>query len=233
MTRLDFDAILGHRRRMRRRFVLAVLAAAAPAAARAQAAGVLDLAVDYRADSVIGEGERAFPGRLWRTRRALRHESRQGGKPLIVIARLDRRTGWLALPDSGVAIETGIDALDLPVEILDGGGGLAQTRLGRERVNGLDTTKIRVERRAASGTTFDGFVWATDQGVIARLEGEGERQGKRGRTVMNFRNVVIGRLDPSHFDPPAGLQLIRVRAADLPVFLEGLEALQGATRRAR
>ena len=219
---------------MHRRAVLSALASLCPAAARAQAPpNILDLKVDYRADSTIGEGERAFAGRLWRTRRALRHESRQAGKPLVVVARLDRRMGWLAFPDSGLAIETGLDALDLPLEILDGGGGMVQTRIGRERVNGLDTSKIRVQRRASAGATFDGFVWTTDQGVIARLEGEGERQGKRGRTVMNFRNIAIGPLDGSFFEPPPGLQLIRVRAAELPALLEGLEALQGMGRRAR
>jgi hypothetical protein len=50
---------------------------------------------------------------------------------------------------------------------------------------------------------------------------------------MNFRNFALGTIDASFFEPPPGLQLIRVRAAELPALLEGLEALQGMGRRAR
>ena len=115
---------------LRRRTALVALLLA-PLAARGQARGapnVLDLRIDYRADSRIGDGAKPVAGRLWRTRRALRHESREGGKPQILVLRLDRRLGWLALPELGMTIETGLDELDLPVGILDGGAGLTQTR---------------------------------------------------------------------------------------------------------
>ena len=220
---------------LRRRAALAVLLLA-PLAARGQARGapnVLDLRIDYRADSRIGDGAKPVAGRLWRTRRALRHESREGGKPQILVLRLDRRLGWLALPELGMTIETGLDELDLPVGILDGGAGLTQTRLGREPRNGLETSKVRVERRAAQGATFDGLVWASDQGVIARIEGEAEKDAKRGRATLDFTNFTLGPLAPSYFEPPAGLQLVRVKGADLVAMLESLAALQGLGKRQR
>jgi hypothetical protein len=201
--------------------------------AQAQVArpNVLELAVDYAADSLIGEGERAFHGRLWRTPRALRHETREGGRPHVVVALIDRNLGWLVLPDMRVAIETDLSALDLPMDVLNGGGGLKQTRVGRERMNGLDTTKVRVERRAETGSRFDGFVWATDQGVIAKLEGQGESRGRRGRTAMSFWNVRIGGLDPALFNAPSGVQLVRVKGGDVGSMIEGLEAMGNLGRR--
>ncbi len=197
----------------------------------ATGANLLDLRVAYTASSLIGTGERATPGRLWRTRSALRHEGTQQGRALTIIARLDRNLGWLMMGELRLAIETDLSALDLPLDVLNGGGDLRQTREGRERVNGLDTTRLRVERNAASGSSFTGHVWATDQGVIARLDGEGESRGRRGRSVMNFRDVQIGALDPGLFEAPRGVQLVRVKGGDLGPLLEGMEATGQLGRR--
>ena len=68
--------------------------------------------------------------------------------------------------------------------MLNGGGGIRRIREGRERVNGLDTMRIRVERNAGSESRFAGDVRATGQAVIARLAGEGESRGRRGRTLI-------------------------------------------------
>jgi hypothetical protein len=190
----------------------------------ATSTNVLELRVDYTATSLIGTDERAAPGRLWRTRSALRHEGRRHGRALTVIAQLDRNLGWLVMAEPRLAIETDLSALDLPLDVLSGGGGLRQIREGRERVNGLDTLRIRVERNAGSGTRFAGHVWATDQGVIARLAGEGESRDRRGRTLMNFRDVQIGPLDPGLFEAPRGLRTVRVKGGDLATLLEGMEA---------
>jgi hypothetical protein len=123
-----------------------------------------------------------------------------------------------------IAIETDLSALDLPLEVLNGGGGMRQIREGRERVNGLDTMRIHVERNTGSGSRFAGHVWATDQGVIARLAGETVSPVRRGRTLMNFRDVQIGALDPGLFEAPRGVQIIRVKGGDLATLLEGMEA---------
>src|SRR5436190_9776822 len=146
----------------------------------ATSANIPQLRVEYTATSLIGTDERTMPGRLWRTRSALRHEGKQHGRSLTVIARLDRNLCWLVMADPRLAIETDLSALDLPLDVLNGGGDMRQIREGRERANGLDTTRIRVERNAASGSNFTGRVWAIDQGVIARVAGEGESRGRRG-----------------------------------------------------
>jgi hypothetical protein len=184
----------------------------------------LQLRVDYTATSLIGTDERPTVGRLWRTRSALRHEGKQHGRALTVIARLDRNLGWLVMDEPRFAIETDLSALDLPLDVLHGGGGMLQIREGRERVNGLDTMRIRVERNTGSGSRFAGHVWVTDQGVIARLSGEGESRGRRGRALMNFRDVQIGSLDPSLFEAPRGVQVVQVKGGDVATLLEGMEA---------
>lgn len=187
--------------------------------------------VEYTATSLIGTDECTMPGRLWRTHSALRHEGKHHGRSLTVIARLDRHLCWLVMTDPRFAIETDLSALDLPIDVLNGGGHMRQIREGRERANGLDTMRIRVERNTGWGSSFTGHVWATDQGVIARLAGEGESRGRRGRTLMNFRDVQIGPLDLGLFESPRGVQFVRVKGGDLATLLEGMEAAGQIGRR--
>jgi hypothetical protein len=218
-----------------RRSLLGALAATAVTRAGAAvdppSANILDLKVDYTATSFIGGGENPQRGRLWRSPRGFRHEGSQDGRAQTVIARLDRNLGWLALTELGVAIETDLSALDLPVDILDGGGGVTQRREGRERVNAMDTTRVKVERKAGSGSRFSGRVWVTDQGVIARIDGEGESRGKRGRTLINFRDVRLGAIDPRLLEPPSDLRIVRVRGGDVGPMIDSLEALGNLGRR--
>ena len=208
----------------------ALAACAMPARRASSSVDVLALKVEYEATSLVGAGEDPPRGRLWRTPAALRHEGGAGGAQ-VVVARLDRNIGWLALPELGMAIQTDLDALDLPLDVLGGGGGMVQRAEGRERVNGMDTTRVRVERAGQSGASFSGRVWVTGQGVIARIEGEGESRGRRGRTLLNFRDARIGPLDPALFEAPRGLRIVRVRGADAAAMIESLEAMRRMGRR--
>ncbi len=210
----------------RRRVLLAsaALLGSSWAARAAASRSILQLRVEYAATSLIGTDERTMPGRLWRTRSALRHEGKLHSRSLTVIARLDRNLCWLVMADPRFAIETDLSALDLPLDVLNGGGDMRRIREGRERANGLDTMRIRVERNAGTGSRFTGHVWVTDQGVIVRLAGEGESRGRRGRTLMNFRDVQIGPLDPGLFEAPRGVQLVQVKGGNLATLLEGMEA---------
>jgi hypothetical protein len=202
---------------------VALLGSSGPLRAAAST-NLLQLRVDYTATSLIAAGERTLPGRLWRTRSALRHEGKQGDRLLTVIAQFERNLGWLVMAGAPFAVETDLSALDLPVDVLNGGGGMRQTREGRERVNGLDTTRVRVERSTGKGSRFTGQVWVTELGIVARLAGEGETRGRRGRTLMNFRDVQVGALASTVFEAPRGLQIVRVTGGDVGALLEGMEA---------
>jgi len=212
----------------RRHFLLSLVASLLPGIAAARPAGAPDmfaLAMDYTATSQSRTGQGSVPGRLWRSARALRHESDAPGRAHLLIARLDRNLGWLALPGLGVALETDLSALGLPPDAASG-GGLVQTIEGRARVNGLDTTRIRVRHAAGTAAQFDGHVWRTESGVIARIDGEGELHGRRGRARIDFRDPRIGFLDEGVFAPPRDLRLLRVRGADAAALLQSLEAMR-------
>ncbi len=216
----------------RRQMLLAsaALLASPRVAVAAASRNLLELRVEYTARSSIANGEHTVSGRLWRSPRALRHEVDPPDRPVTVIARLDRSLCWVAMADAGITIETDLSALGVPPEVLRGGGDMRQVRERREPANGLDTSRIRVERNARWGSRFTGHVWATDQGIIARIAGDGENGGHRGRMLMNFRDVQIGPLDPGLFEAPRSAQIVRVTGVDLATLLDGMESAGGKRR---
>lgn len=195
------------------------------------AANVLDLKTEYSATSTIGTGTDARHGLLWRTPDALRHETVEAGRPQIVIARLDRKLAWLLLPDQKLAVEMGLDAVGLPPEILTG-VGVRQTPVGQETVAGRRTTKVRIQREAeGGGPRIDGYVWTTGEGIIMKLAGATELEGRRGALDMSFGNVRVGRQDPALFELPQGYRRLALKGMNLATLLAGIEQMRALQNR--
>ncbi len=197
------------------------------------AASVLDLKTEYSAASTIRTSKATQHGRLWRTPTALRHESTDGKRQHTVIARLDRRVAWLLLPEQKLAIEMSLENFGLPVELLNG-NGIKQTPVGQETVAGMRTTKVRVERQPGPGPSangrFEGHVWTTADGIIMRVVGSGENQGRRGDVNLSFSEVRIARQDPALFELPAGYRRLMLVGVDFESLMAGMEQLKGLTR---
>ena len=198
---------------------VAVLALSPTAGARAD---VLDLKVEYAAESTVGTGERARPGRLWRTPTALRHETIQANRVETVIVRLDRGLAWLLVPELTTAIEMDLSAFAL-VGALGDGKSVSQKALGSETIAGVQATKYRVTGNGQGAGAFDGFVWARADGVVLRIDGEGESLGQRGLVALSFTNVRVGRQDPALFEPPAGFRRLAVRAQDAAALMDMIQ----------
>lgn len=198
--------------------------------APADAANVLDLKTEYSAASTIQTAKAVLQGRLWRTPMALRHESTDGARQHTVIMRLDRKVAWLLMPEQKLAIEMGLENFGLPAELLTG-SGIRQTPLGQETIGGLRTTKVRVEREAKpnANSHFEGFVWTTAEGVIMKLTGSGENQGKRGEVKMSFSDVKLVPQDPALFELPSGYRRLALVGVDFESLLNGIDQLKGFT----
>ncbi len=204
--------------------MMALFAAAQPL----QAANVLDLKAEYSAASAIQTPKGVQHGRVWRTPTALRHETTGDARGPTVIARLDRKVAWLLVPEQKLAVELALDNFGLPAELLTG-DGIRQTPVGQETVAGLRTTKVRVERepKANANGRFDGHVWTTAEGIIMKVVGSGENQGKRGDVNMSFSDVKIARQDPALFELPAGYRRLALVGVDFESLMAGMEQLKG------
>lgn len=191
-----------------------------------QAAGPLDLTVEYSADAVVGTGDPARPGKLWRTPKALRLETEENGRPQTVIVRVDRNLAVLLVPAMRLAIETDLSGLSLTQALLGSSDRLKSTSMGPDTVEGTRTTRWRVETSDPKAGWFRGFVWSTDRGVVMKVEGEGEHRGRRGYVHLLFRNVRIGPQDVALFEPPADFRRLPVSDTMLDSVLKGMEQLE-------
>ena len=208
--------------------LVCLVLATAPAVA---APDLLDLKVAYSADSVIGSGDHPKIGHLWRTPTALRHDLTENGQTETVIVRFDRKTAWMVLPSLKLALGTNLDGLAaLPgaAAVLDATGKLNPVPAGSAVMDGLRATKYHVQMDDPKAGQFDGYVWRTAQGIILKVDGAGEQDGRRGALHLAFRNIHVGPQDVALFEPPAGYRQITVPPAAVEAMIKGLERLQHA-----
>jgi hypothetical protein len=143
--------------------LIALLLAAAPAAARMLG----DASVPFSADRSLTVGDRTFKGKLYSRPGDQRHEQAFEGIDQVIILHGEGAKGWLVLPKLNSYVEFGFApaAADL------GDTSLLSTKLGEETIEGLKTTKYRIEHTARDGTLIDGYLWLTKDGIAMRLDG--------------------------------------------------------------
>jgi len=209
---------------------LAVWACLVVAAVSAAAAvpNLLDLKVDYSADTVIGSDSPRF-GHLWRTPVALRHDLDDNGQSQTVIVRLDQKTAWLLIPALKLALGTDLDGLTQlsgAAGVLGAADKLKPVAVGSETIEGLRATKYRVRMNDPEAGQFDGFVWSTGQGIVLKIDGAGEQNGRRGTVRIAFHNVRVKAQDASLFEPPAGYRQVTVAPAMISGMMKAMEQMQ-------
>jgi hypothetical protein len=178
-------------------FALFLIAAGLPASA--QVLG--DARVAFSADRALTVDGRTFQGRVYHTPGRQRHEQMLEGVQQVVLLRADRGEGWLVLPSLHSYVEFRFpQAL---AELSD--PSLRGTPVGQESISGMTTTKYRVEHTARDGTSVDGWMWVTREGIVMKLDGTVRpRSGKPTPFTMQLSNVRIGPQDMAMFDLPQG-----------------------------
>jgi hypothetical protein len=210
--------------------LLAVIACVILTASPALAApDLLDLKVAYSADTVIGSGDHPRTGHLWRTPTMLRHDMTDNGQAETIIVQLERKTAWMLVPSLKLALGTDLDGLaSLPgaAAVLDAADKLKPVAAGTGVIDGLRATKYHVTMDDATAGQFDGYVWSTAQGIILKIDGTGEQNGRRGDIHLQCRNVHVGPQDAALFEPPAAYRQVTVPPSAVAAMIKGLEQLQ-------
>jgi hypothetical protein len=207
-------------------FIACLIIGVSPALA---APDLLDLKVAYSADTVIGSGDHPRTGHLWRTPTALRHDMTDNGQAETIIVQLERKTAWLVLPSLKLALGTDLDGLaSLPgaAAVLDAADKLNPVAAGTAMMDGFRATKYRVQMDDPTAGQFDGYVWSTAQGIILKIEGAGEQNGRHGDIHLQFRNIKVGPQDTALFEPPAAYRQVTVPPTAVQAMIKGLEQMQ-------
>ena len=187
--------------------LLVALATVAGVPATAQVLG--DASVSFSADRTLTVDGRTFSGRIFHMPGRQRHEQMLEGVQQVVLLRADRAQGWLVLPGLHSYVE-----FSFPQAIAElSDPSLRGTPVGQETIAGLRTTKYRVEHSARDGTSVDGWMWVTGQGIVMKLDGTARpRSGKPTPFSMQLQNVRVGPQDASIFDLPQGFMKLPTNA---------------------
>ncbi|HXZ02223.1 MAG TPA: hypothetical protein VEI03_19675 [Stellaceae bacterium] len=175
--------------------------AAAPEAASAALLG--DARVAYSAERTVTVNGKSYSGMVFHSPGHERHEQTIAGIAEVVILDVAMKRGFLVVPMLKSYVAFAFPPLMAKLD----DPGLRSAPIGRETVNGVPTTKYRIDHLSADGSRAHGYVWLSVQGVLMRIDGTVTRDGA-GKPLairMELANLVLGSQDPALFQVPPGL----------------------------
>jgi len=89
---------------------------------------------------------------------------------------------------------------------------IERTEVGRETVNGLETTKYKVMMTAKDGKKLGGFQWIAPPGIQVKLDAISKEGDSKERIKMELTNLTIGPQDPKLFEIPADYTVMTMPA---------------------
>jgi hypothetical protein len=204
---------------MRRHWMLLILgfSLAGVPTGEPRAALLGDANVSYTAQSTVTVNGRSYAGTVFHIPGRDRHEQEIQGVAEVVILDGTAMRGWLVLPQLGSYVEFTFPQLMAELSA----PALLRSPVGRETVNGVRTTKYRIDHTAADGMQARGFAWVTADGVVMRLDGSVVRPSQSQSTAIRLEldNLRVGRQDRALFELPPGL--LRLPGGSLAPLLGG------------
>jgi hypothetical protein len=184
-------------------FRLLLIAAALGTSAAAVGAGLPQPKVEYSADSIMETEQMTMKSRVYHAADKERREMDAGGMKQVMIMRLDKKVGWMLMPDQHMYMEMNFaQAQERSGDLSD--YQIEQSVVGEETVNGHKTTKHKVVVTDKKGNKFGGFMWTTKEGIMVKLDAIAKSGNSKTRMKMDLQNLKIGRQDPKLFEIPAG-----------------------------
>jgi len=156
--------------------------------------------VGFSAERVLVVDGQRYVGRMWQMPGEQRHEQKLPVISPVFILRADRTEGDVVLPQLHTVIE-----FVLPQELaLLGNPSLLRRPIGPETVNGIATTRYRIEADLPGGH-IAGSLWLSRDGIPMRCDGEFEpRKGRRSTIFWELRDLKLGKQDEALFEVPQG-----------------------------
>ena len=176
-------------------------AASATALPRPTVPYVADVTMDMSGHG-SGHQKMEVKGKVYMDGDMERRETSVMGRTSVVITRRDKNVTWVLMPERSVYVEHPIGGkYDDPYASWNK-AGVTLTKVGEEKLNGVEATKYRAEAKASDGHMDTGFVWLTKENIPVRLEAN--VKGQESKLVVNYTNIKTGKQDASLFEVPTG-----------------------------
>jgi hypothetical protein len=194
----------------------ALIAAPGPAAADP----VPGPQTSYKAVEVVEvQGGRSMQATVYRKGLSERREVHMEGQTVAIITRPADQELFMLMPGMNAAMKM---KYERAMRDLDSGDlqGFDAEPVGRETVNGLDTTKYRIAGDNDRGTTFDGHAWVTDDGIRAKLAGTVSfSDGTSSPIRITLKEVERGDQPNVLFELPQGTRVMDM--SKMPESMQG------------
>lgn len=155
---------------------------------------------EYSADRIMETGQMTMESKIYHTPDKDRTESSGS----IVIMRRDKGVLWILMPSRKMYMERSFS------DAKGQGQGAAEYTIderkviGKEVVNGVETTKMKIAMTMSDGSKFGGVMWTTKEGITVKMDTFSKVDGKKMRMKMELRNLKIGKQDTALFEIPPG-----------------------------
>lgn len=175
------------------------------AAAHALDFSLMKPKVEFSAVMTIETGEGSVVTKVYRADQMEREEMEMSGMKSVSVIRFDKGItwNWEVMPflpkeyDETRFNPTPDDSRPKEYSITE------QTVVGKEIVNGLETTKTKVVISGKKGK-YAGFMWTTDSGITVKTDVLSVGANKKERMRMELNDIKIGKIDRALFEVPPG-----------------------------
>lgn len=168
--------------------------------------------VAYSGVTVTEIAGQTMETRVYYTPGHQRNEVETAVGPQVMLLDFEKRVSYMLLPlgKSYMEMPMGAHGMGGTEAREDPEGSVEHEVVGRETIDGQETTKYRFKVTTAEGSS-QGYVWLTDDGILMRQEAEtttGPNDQSPGRVVITLRDLERGPQDPALFELPADYQKI-------------------------
>ena len=168
--------------------------------AEAQVLG--DASVPFSAARVVNVQGRTVTGRMYSAPGRQRHEFALEGMRQVILLQADPGRGYLVLPDLHSFVE-----FAFPRAIAELAKPSARGKaVGQETINGIRTTRYKVQHRTEDGSEAGGYLWLSAEGIVMKLDGTFTRRNDKPHPFsFELSNVAMAPQQPALFELPGGM----------------------------
>jgi hypothetical protein len=186
-----------------------VFALACFLAAPARAAGPLEAPLSYSATRTVTVDGKTYTGRMFHIPGSERHEQTLLGMADVFLLNGKAGAGYVVLPSLKTMIEFPFPALLTALN----DSSVAKAAAGEDVVDGIATTKYRIDRTAPDGTRGAGDFWLSRRGALMKLAGTVTAPGGHKTTIqMVLSGFKEAPQSAALFVPPPGLNRLPAEA---------------------
>ena len=172
-----------------------VMAGCAPTVSKGYSADYV-----FKSAGMTMRGKMYFAGDKWRTETKGAIRGTPGyGKPVISIARADKKVIWIIMPDQKMYMEREMDVAELRSYMVKMPGETERKKVGSEKVSGIMCDKYKVTFKYGEGMRPETmYQWLSRDNIPVKTV------AADGSWSSVYTNIKRGRQPASLFELPAG-----------------------------